>query len=822
MLTQVPVGLVRLRLSRPGLVTRTFDRIEVPVEGTDLGDLFLEPGATLRGTTVGADSEPVANAEVAIDTRARMQYFVAETTSDDEGAFSIPDLAASGTVYLQARAEGFVPEAPIAVEMPPEGDIEVAMAAERRLKGVVLDARDDAPVAGARVFLEAQQSRDVGSGMVNMPRHIGNETTDSSGNFVVDGIAGGSQLELTVSASGLQRARKEVAVPADVDPEPVVVRLEPGLELRGRVLTEDGEPAPSLGVMAGPASQTSDVRSYHSYSQTTSGPDGRFLFDDLTPGSVVVLAQSDDGRRTREVAEAGQSDEVVLRFEPGLTIVGIVLDPESAPVPAAFVGVRGECAQNFQRCETAADGRFELIDAKPGPCRIFARAEGFAPVDREIEVPEGGLSNLELRLKRGATVIGQVRGVATPDLEGCRIYSDDGASTKIRMDGSFRLDGVGSGEREITARIYTSDRTRSVRATVPESGETGPVIIDFESGMTLSGRVLRGGNGVPRMLVTANGVGTQAVGNAISGPEGRWSIEGLDPGEIQVAVQSQSGEVLAGDHVVLERDTEIDLQIGGGSVAGRVVEADTHEPLEGAKVMVSGSGLPPVDRRMSTDRSGFFEATDLTDGDYVVRAEAPGRSPAQQMVSVHAGMAGDVTLSLEREQRTVLVVRGPDGGSPSTLWVASASDGVLGPFLQVSCSAGGRCEVNQLAPGQWTLFIGAASSASALVVVDLPQNEVPVALRRTGKLELRIATASDGVAWQVRLIEAASGVVVPFNIWRNPGRGEWVPVGASGLAVNLPEGAWRIETFAPDGTQGVQQSTVTAGGTTEVLLGSNQ
>ena len=181
-------------------------------------------------------------------------------------------------------------------------------------------------------------------------------------------------------------------------------------------------------------------------------------------------------------------------------------------------------------------------------------------------------------------------------------------------------------------------------------------------------------------------------------------------------------------------------------------------------------------------------------------------------------MAGDVTLSLEQEQTTVLVVRGPDGRSPSTLWIVSASDGVLGPLLQVSCSAGGRCEVNQLAPGRWTLLISADSSALALVVVDLPQNEVAVTLRRIGKLELRAATAAAGGAWQVRLIEAASGTVVPFNIWRNPGRGEWVPVGASSLTVNLPAGAWRIETFAPDGTQGVQQATVTAGGTTEVRL----
>ena len=37
-LASVPVGAVRLRLSRPGSVTRTVDTIEVPPEGLDIGD----------------------------------------------------------------------------------------------------------------------------------------------------------------------------------------------------------------------------------------------------------------------------------------------------------------------------------------------------------------------------------------------------------------------------------------------------------------------------------------------------------------------------------------------------------------------------------------------------------------------------------------------------------------------------------------------------------------------------------------------------------------------------------------------------------------
>jgi hypothetical protein len=817
-LAQVPVGVVRLRLSRPGSVTRTFDGIEVPVEGKDLGDLVLEPGVTLRGTTVGPDGEVVANAEVAVGADPRMQFFRPETTSDDQGLFLIPDLAMSGIIYLQARAEGLVPMAPLAVEMPPEGEVEVAMATERKLEGVALDSRDDAPVVGARIVLSAQYVANPGSAMIRSPRRVGDATTDSSGAFVFDGLVGGSQLELTVTASGLQRATREVAIPVEADPKPLIVRLEKGFDLQGLILDSEGEPAAGVRVAAMPESQAFEMRVYGAYSGTISGSDGRFRFDDLAPGKVTVSARSEDGLEAREVAEAGQSEEVVLRFERGLTVEGVVLDPESAPVAGAEVTVYGECIRNYVRYETAGDGLFELTGAKPAPCTMGVRAEGFVRKERQIEVPGGGLRGLEIRLERGATVVGQVRGLASSELENCYVVSD-GAVSQPGMDGSFRLAGVGVGERVITARVSGSDRERSVRATVPEAGESDPVVIDFALGISLFGRVLRGSDGVPGMVVSANGVGARAYGSASSGPDGAYRIEGLEPGEFQVAVQSRGGDVVGGDHVLLEADTELDVQIASGRIAGNVVTSDSGEPIDGATVTIKGRGLPPVDRRTTTDASGFFQAFDLAEGGYVVHADAPERSPAQEVVTVSEGMVAEVVLSLEAERSTVFVVRGPDGRSPSNISILSARGGVFGPMLVASCSSGGRCEVDELPPGRWTLMVASSTNALALLVVDLPQNEVPVILRRTGKLELTAPADETGAVWQVRLIEAATGIVVPIHQWANPGRSEWVPVAVSGFSHFLPEGVWLVEAYAPGGTQSVHEVTVTAGATTDLRLG---
>jgi hypothetical protein len=225
-----------------------------------------------------------------------------------------------------------------------------------------------------------------------------------------------------------------------------------------------------------------------------------------------------------------------------------------------------------------------------------------------------------------------------------------------------------------------------------------------------------------------------------------------------------------------------------------------------------------VDRRTTTDASGFFETLDLADSEYTVRASAPQRTPKQILAAVRDGLAGEVRLALEPERRTVFVVRGPDGASPSSVLITSATGGMLGPLYQVSCADGGRCEVSDFPAGRWTVFVASGRSAAALFVVDLPRDEVPVALRRSGELELRAAAGEAGAAWQVRLSEAATGIVVPVAEWINPGRGEWVPVPASGLSLRLPEGSWRVEAFAPDGETSVREVTVEAGGTTTVQL----
>lgn len=815
-LRSVPVGVVRLRLSRPGSVTRSIDQIEVPAEGADIGEVTLTPGVTVSGLTVGPDGEPEGGAEVAMDRDPQMSFFRPTITSGPDGHFSIPDLEPSGELYLQARADGLVPAAPLKVEMPPEGEVEITMATERVLEGKVVRARDDTGVADAQIVATVNKMVVVGRGGRSMSI-AGDANSDDQGTFRLGGLAAG-RYEIAVSAQGLQDAQQTVVVSGEADPEPVVFRLEEGLELRGRVETATGEPVVGLPVVARRASGSIGVSISTGMHSARTSADGRFVFDDLGSGPHRLFARSEDGPAAEATATAGQEEEVVLRFEAGEVIEGIVWGEDGAPIFSATVRAYGRGIAGYPPVsDTGSDGRFRFENVQTGQWTVRAEAEGFLTKSEPLEVLAGEVARVELRLERGATVIGEVRGLSATELERCHVLVEGGGWTSPLADGSFRITSAADGEHEVTAVLRTDGRQRSVRVTVPEVGESEPVVIDFASGLLLTGRVLREGRGVSGLSVLTNGVVSRGGGGTVSGAEGAYRIEGLEPGEYEIAVLSPAGEVLVGDHVLLETDTELDLEVSVGRLSGWVLETDTEKPIEGATVRVTGAGPPAVVRMVATDVAGAFAIEELPDGDYQVRAEFAGRNPVQEQVAIRNMVPASVTLHLGNEETTVLVVREHDGSPASRVFIMSAQGGVAGPSIFALCTAGGHCEVRDLPRGAWTLLV--RGNGMALIGIEVPGGEIPVTLSQSGSLDIRAPVDDSGAAWQVRVTDTTSGLVLPTTTdWASPGRGEWAPVPSRGLRLPVPAGTWRIDAFAPDGTQSAREVIVPGGGDVTVEL----
>lgn len=99
-------------------------------------------------------------------------------------------------------------------------------------------------------------------------------------------------------------------------------------------------------------------------------------------------------------------------------------------------------------------------------------------------------------------------------------------------------------------------------------------------------------------------------------------------------------------------------QAGGGTLAGRVVDAATQAPLSGAQVVVDGTT-----RRAATNAEGRFEITGVPAGTVTVRASTLGYGSATRQVAITAGQRAEVTiaLSVQALQLDALVVTGTAG-----------------------------------------------------------------------------------------------------------------------------------------------------------------
>jgi protocatechuate 3,4-dioxygenase beta subunit len=169
----------------------------------------------------------------------------------------------------------------------------------------------------------------------------------------------------------------------------------------------------------------------------------------------------------------------------------------------------------------------------------------------------------------------------------------------------------------------------------------------------IEGRVLDGRTGQPLANMS---VGCQALatdystgsGQATSGADGRYQIEGLSPGVYNVFFQAPAnfaGTAAANDGVIAEpgKVTTADLVVvDGRRLWGRVVDATSGKPMPGVQIGYYGPAAP---------RSGARCLGRTTDakGEFSFRVP-PGRSYVYIMDGIHSGPGTDANVVVPENQ----------------------------------------------------------------------------------------------------------------------------------------------------------------------------
>jgi len=562
------MGLVSAMLPAAGA------RVEVNVDLPD-GDV------TLKGRAVYANGKPYQGLVILTAGREAMSAMmggaaahVRPATTDKDGRFEISSLSAGG-YQLSAIIPGQMRVMGAPLMVPHAGEYVLTInAAGVTVKGKVIRAKDEQPIAGAVVF--------GGGGDPSTSLAIFSTKSAADGTFTMT-IPAGRGGGMFVRAEGYAPQMVEFRGRAEADP--VVVTMLALGKLTGRVTAkEGGQPIKGVPVFA-----TNEGRSMGfggNLKVAVTDADGRYAFPGLPPGAVklhvlgkgwVSVGMQGVGlgsTATPYVAEIepGGSAEQDLEVGPAGAVHGRVLDAGGRPVAGAVIQAGGP--DNLARVFSSllgmgiafgstvsdADGAYAIDALVPGTTyKLAAKAPEHPDAASEPFTVEAGrqmtidvtfaqarwfdvrvLASAGGQPVSGATIVAQPKERSKGRLRLGQMFGV-GTMWTTDGDGKARVGPLASGELRI----------RAVAPGFIEDGEDvtaeqeGQLTITLEKGLVLAGTV-HVPDGIPPQSIRVTVQSAPQVRGrwfrerVAVGADGTWRVTSIkDPGEYRVMASGE-------------------------------------------------------------------------------------------------------------------------------------------------------------------------------------------------------------------------------------------------------------------------------------------
>lgn len=551
-----------LEARAPGLLAASA-KVNVPSEQpiTLTVGLADEPRLLVRAP----DGKPVTEGSVAVFEGARLLEHVALTES---GARL--QLATKGDVLVRSPGLAIWTgglQALLASDAPGE----ISLEPESTVRGV---ARDPAGRALGGLVVRA---------VARVPalKPLGFEAsdiTDEHGHFEIHGLCAGP-WSLQAERAGLERWAQGVEL-SRAETKEMDVRLATGCRVEGRVSTSVGEPVAGAVVCAGPSTSLGP--------RATTGTDGSFVLTGVHPGPSWISIADGTGSLQLEIPPQGLTG-VALVVPADASVSGRVT---SGGQPVAGYVVRAGAAGSWNagpyRALTDQDGGFELTKVKPGPLKIGVVDPGGRPLERtELTLADGERGRVDFELVV-TTLRVQVRAAEDGrPIPGAKVqYSPkarfNSVSRKADESGVFELEHVrdesmwfhasapGRLPVETTVQVYASDRLRTIDLDLPAAGVIEGRVDLQDGGSMLKLSIQAMGPALPstpEQAAAAAAIASWGSFGADSadanvppgadvrrvdvGRDGRFVLDGLPPGDWEVAVTQWIQRGRSGSAMVL-------------------------------------------------------------------------------------------------------------------------------------------------------------------------------------------------------------------------------------------------------------------------------
>lgn len=611
--------------------------------------------ARARGRVIDEDRKAVAGALVSPSSRTRRMRSVLTNAT---GEFTTPVLPSPTTpVSIAASKRDYVTGSSSSRFWQPgeaRDNVVITLAHGFIAKVRVLDKQDQAV---PNVLVNIMHPMSDGGGRIEAagcadPSRPDCNRTDK------DGLASFRTIDGTYSVQAIADDVAPVVLQKQTltaRSATIVVHVDRGIEVTGRVVHADGTPVADAIVEAPTAIMRRSV---------TADPNGIFKLSGLAAGQVVVTAYSSD-RRLASTPQtiAAPAKDVTITMPQGARIEGRVLDRAtqqpisdfSLLLPARNTpGVISAMSSMAGGPPIHADdGHYALDNVPPGVLQLTASARGYVSGSRSDITAEDGktVSGIDFQLDRGAKVSGRVTA-AGASVSGVQVRlafqrSPNFNNTTSDADGFYTMDGLAEGDH--TLEFQKTGFIVLQKPVVIASGKDLQLDVELDPGHELRGRVVdRSGQGVAAANVSPNGSAGRPGTFAPTDGDGNFVIQGLAEGTYKVVARKDGFVSAESNDVVLPQSGSITLVMDkGATITGRVTGL---APELLSQVMVTASGGTSRNQT-NADASGNFSLPGLPDGrvrvDAMLVGQGQRRTAPYKTIEVENGIAPSVELNFE-------------------------------------------------------------------------------------------------------------------------------------------------------------------------------
>ena len=462
---------------------------------TPLITVLMAPATgRITGAVLSDSNEPIAGAAVRVTLGSTLGAFVRQAVTDAAGHYEIAHLAYGTYSVLDVQPPAGGPFVPMTPYRPGLGGVRNVLLAEGatrhedfklakggRIIGRVL-TEGAKPLAAATVDCEMDAASDTGQTYYPKgPGYRAAAKTDANGIYILGGL-NKETFSVTIHGpanSGLAAATLRgisLLDASDAVVQDVTLGLGGGLIVLAR--QADGKAAAGAVLDCHGAQGQVDANGIAiftglptgKYRVTLGGPGADYTAPPLALAAVVggmTMQQA----VTLPTPKDAKEQPANVKPDKGAIVTGVVTDPNGEPLADCRVllvqGGRGS-ASTYATTRTGPDGRYEIVTSQPGPCQIVVgppAGKNLLPAETPAQAfKPNETTTVDVALKAGCAITGKVGrdGKAAPwatialrsksPSQGVTWVLNNGQlpSTRTKLDGAFRLDGLAPGKYEIT------------------------------------------------------------------------------------------------------------------------------------------------------------------------------------------------------------------------------------------------------------------------------------------------------------------------------------------------------------------------------------